>query len=90
MAKPLKITAVGTGDEYVHVRFRDPDQFDEIRTPGWAREVAASVVVGSEVRMGRNDRTGGWTIQRVQIPKADIDEQTAMKRAKRIVGKIHD
>jgi hypothetical protein len=30
-------------DDYVHVRFRDPDDFETIRTPDWAENAASDV-----------------------------------------------
>ena len=32
------IQDVDQTDDYYHVRFRDPDEFDEIRTPDWAEK----------------------------------------------------
>lgn len=37
------IDSVDTEEEYVHVRFNDPDRYDTIRTPDWAKNAAESV-----------------------------------------------
>jgi hypothetical protein len=33
MADIPDVNTVETEDDYIHVQFRDPDRFDEIRTP---------------------------------------------------------
>ena len=33
MANGKQVEEVEEGDDYYHVRFRDPDQFSDIRTP---------------------------------------------------------
>jgi len=33
--------AVEAGEDYYHVRYRDPDQFNEVRTPDWAEKPAS-------------------------------------------------
>jgi len=40
--------------DYFHARVRDPERFDEIRTPEWASNVADDVEAGAEVRMGHS------------------------------------
>lgn len=80
-------------DEYYHVRFTDPDDFDTIRTPDWAERVGASLAEGSEVRTGH--REGGddsdWEVQSVLIP-TDVasDEDEAIELGEKIVEKIND
>lgn len=83
----VDVNEIETGEEYVHVRFRDPDRFDEIRTPDWAAEPADSVVEGSEVRTGREAGGDDWTVESVLVP-TDLDEEEARSRAKEIVEKI--
>jgi hypothetical protein len=77
-------------DDYYHVRFNDPDQFDEIRTPDWAENAATSVAEGAEVRTGHT--AGGdsdWEIQSVLVPTgAAADENDATSQAQQIVEKI--
>ena len=87
MAGAPSVRKVETEDEYVHVRFRDPDQFETIRTPDWAEEPAHSVSPGSEVRMGKVAGQDDWEVQSVLID-ASIDEQTAEQQAIEIVEKI--
>lgn len=78
---------VESEDDYVHVRFRDPDDFDTIRTPDWAEDPAGSVVEGAEVRTGKREGSDEWELQSVLIP-ADTDEDTARDQARRIAEKI--
>jgi hypothetical protein len=58
-----QITKVETEDDYIHVRFNEPDQYDEIRTPDWAEEPAQSVSEGAEVRTGRKEGDDDWEVQ---------------------------
>ncbi len=81
------VETVERGDDYVHVRFRDPDRYDEIRTPEWAETPAESVVEGSEVRTGKREGTDDWEVQSVLIP-ADRAEDGAGSQARAIVEKI--
>ncbi len=87
MGETPNVESVETDDDYVHVRFRDPDLFDEIRTPDWAEEPAGSVAEGSEVRTGKEKCDDDWLVQSVLIP-ADHDEHDAREEAKQIVEKI--
>jgi hypothetical protein len=84
-------TAVDEGDEYYHVRYRDPDDFDEIRTPDWAERVADSVVEGGEVRTGDEQGNDDWTVQGVLVPLDAVgDADEAEETADRIVEKMDD
>lgn len=81
------IMEVETEDEYIHVRFEDPDRFDTIRTPDWADRVSDSVSEGSEVRMGKKKGSDDWTVQAVLIRK-EVGEEKAREQAQEIVEKI--
>lgn len=74
-------------DNYIHVRYRDPDDFEKIRTPEWADDVSDSVVEGSEVRMGKLPEADDWEPQSVLVP-AETDEETAVTQANEILGKL--
>jgi hypothetical protein len=87
MARIPSVQAVETEDEYVHVRFRDPDEFDEIRTPDWAANVANSVVDGGEVRTGKRTDGDEWLVQSVLVPKG-VGEGKARELAEQVVSKI--
>ncbi|WP_435155820.1 hypothetical protein [Haladaptatus sp. DFWS20] len=81
------IQSVETEDEYIHVRFRDPDEFDAIRTPDWAANAAQDVSDGAEVRTGKRKGTDDWEVQSVLIKKA-VGEDKARAQAEEIVEKI--
>lgn len=81
------VDTVETEDDYIHVRFRDPDQFDDIRTPDWAENPAHSVSEGSEVRMGQEKGSDDWEVQSVLIKKS-VGEDKAEEQAKEIADKI--
>lgn len=81
------VEAVERDDEYIHVRFRDPDRYDTIRTPDWAEEVATSVSSGAEVRTGQRADDDDWELQSVLIDK-HVGEEKAREQAERIVEKI--
>ena len=53
MADIPSINAVETDEDYIHVQFRDPDQFDNVRTLDWAENPAHAVSDRSEVRTGQ-------------------------------------
>jgi hypothetical protein len=80
---------VETGDEYIHVRYRDPDEFETIRTPDWADEVSDTVSEGSEVRTGKREDSDDWEIQSVLVDK-HVGEEAAREQANEIVEKIED
>ncbi|MDQ2054612.1 hypothetical protein [Halobellus sp. H-GB7] len=73
--------------EYYHVRFRDPDEFSEIRTPEWVQEAAAEVSTGSKVRTGHRKGSDEWVVQSVLIPEA-AGKTTARSDAQKIIEKL--
>ncbi|SFS97081.1 hypothetical protein [Halostagnicola kamekurae] len=87
MAETPDVETVETEDEYIHVRFRDPDRYDEIRTPDWADNPAESVSEGSEVRTGRVENGDDWEVTSVLIKK-NVGEEKAREQAREIVEKI--
>lgn len=87
MAQTPDIKKVETEDDYHHVRFRDPDRFDTIRTPDWAANAASSVSEGAEVRTGKRKDGDDWEVESVLIKKS-VAEETAKEKARDIVDKI--
>ncbi|WP_306054506.1 hypothetical protein [Natronococcus wangiae] len=87
MADIPDVETVETEDEYIHVRFRDPDRYDEIRTPDWAKNPAESVSEGSEVRTGKVEGDDDWEVTSVLIKKS-VGEEKAEEQAREIVEKI--
>lgn len=87
MSPKTSVNEVEEGDDYYHVRFRDPDEFDEIRTPDWADKASDSVSEGSEVRMGKKKDSDDWEVQSVLIKKS-VGKDKARDQAKQIVEKI--
>lgn len=83
------VNKVESEDDYIHVRFRDPDEFDEIRTPDWAENPAQSVSDGSKVRMGQSDDSDDWYVETVLIKK-NVGEDKAKEQANEIVEKIEE
>ena len=81
------VQAVETEDEYIHVRFRDPDEFETIRTPDWATNAARDVSEGAEVRTGKREGSDDWEVQSVLIKK-NGGEEKAREQAREIVEKI--
>ena len=86
MAK-ADVQAVETEDEYIHVRFRDPDEFEAIRTPDWATNAARDVSEGARVRTGKREGSDDWEVQSVLIKK-NVGEEKAREQATKIVEKI--
>lgn len=87
MARIPDPQSVTPEDEYIHVRYRDPDQFDQIRTPDWADRVSDSVSEGSEVRMGKREGADDWVVQSVLIKKT-VGEEKAREQANKIIREI--
>jgi hypothetical protein len=87
MGETPDVQSVAQDDEYIHVRFRDPDEFDDIRTPDWAEQPAHSVSDGSEVRTGKEEGDDEWRVQSVLID-AHVGEEKAREQATEIVEKI--
>lgn len=79
---------VEESDQYYHVRYRDPDDYSEIRTPDWADNASDSVVEGSEVRTGKKEGSDDWEVQSVLIPREGHDRDEAEEQADEIVEKI--
>lgn len=89
MAEHPTVEETEESDDYYHVRYRDPDEFDEIRTPDWAEQPAGSVSEGSEVRTGEKEGEDDWIVQSVLIPEDEADdEDEAAQIAQQIVEKI--
>jgi hypothetical protein len=83
------IDAVEASENYYHVRYRDPDGFEQIRTPDWAADAAGSVVAGAEVRTGDERGDDDWVVQSVLVPRdAVAGESEAREAAQRVVEKI--
>jgi hypothetical protein len=87
MVNTPSINKVETEDEYIHVRFRNPDEFETVRTPDWAAQAAQSVSEGSEVRTGRKENSDDWEVESVLLKKS-VGEDKAKDQAKQIVQKI--
>lgn len=87
MSNTPEINTVEEGDDYYHVRFRDPDRFEEIRTPDWAANAAQSVSESSEVRTGKYENGDDWLVQSVLVKKS-VGEEKAREQATEIVTKI--
>lgn len=87
MPQIKKVTKEG---DFYHVRYRNPSQFERIRTPDWAAGVARSESKGAEVRMGRT-AAGTWLVQSVLIRRGGgKTKQDAMRLAGRVRRKIED
>lgn len=89
MVPQPQLESIDLEDDYYHARFRDPDQFDTIRTPDWAENVAESVSEGAEVRMGQEEGSDDWNVQSVLIKK-QAGENKAQEQAEEIAQKIEN
>jgi hypothetical protein len=87
MANIPEINAVELEGDYIHVQFRDPDRFNEIRTPDWAANAAQSVSDGAKVRTGKLDESDDWMVETVLLKKS-VGEDKAPEQATEIVEKI--
>lgn len=90
MTSQLTVKGVEEHDDHYHVQFRDVDEFGELSTPDWAREVAESELPGSDVQMGQ-DETDEWLIQSVRVPLDRADgEGDASRKALQVVTLINE
>jgi hypothetical protein len=88
--KILKTTTPEEEGDMYHIRFRQPSQFDKIRTPDYADNISDSVKEGTEVRTGKTD-AGNWLTQSVLIDGAQVSSVSeAEKAARRIQEKVDD
>ncbi|MBX0297332.1 hypothetical protein [Haloarcula nitratireducens] len=87
MARIPDLKSITTEDEYIHVRYREPDQFNQIRTQDWADRVSDSVSERSEVRIGKREDTDDWVVQPVLIKK-NVGEEKAREQADKIIREI--
>lgn len=83
------INKVEQEDDYIHVRFHDPNAYDTIRTPDWAANAAESVSSGAEVRTGQRTNSDEWETQSVLIKKS-VGEEKAREQAQEIYEKIEE
>lgn len=84
-----EIQKIDLEGEYFHVRFNDPDNFDEIRTPDWASNVAQSISRGSKIRMGHVSNGDEWSIQSILIKK-QAGEEKAREQARKVRDKLDE
>lgn len=82
-----EIDTIETEDDYIHVQFQDPNQFDEIRTPDWAVNAAQSVSDGAEVCTGKLEDSDDWEVDTVLLKKS-VGEEKAKEQATEIMEKI--
>ena len=80
-------STVETEGDYVCVRYHDPDEFESLQTPEWARKASESVVDGSEVRLGKQTETEHWIPLEVLIPEP-VDPDDARLQANEIIQRI--
>jgi len=90
MSSQLTVKEIDQHEDHYHVRFRDPDDFDQLETPEWASELADEELPGSDVQMGR-DEADEWLIQSVRVPvdRADAKDD-ASRKALQVVSLITD
>jgi hypothetical protein len=89
MSRIPEVETVELEGEYYHVRFRDPDEFAEIRTPEWATKAARDVSEGATVRMGHRKDDDSWVVQSILIGKT-VGESKSREQAEKIIRKIEE
>jgi hypothetical protein len=80
MAETPVINTVESEDDYIHVQFREPNRFGEIRTPDWAANAAQSVSDGPK-SVPENWKTAivGW-LRLFCSQKASVKTKPKSKR----------
>ena len=89
MSRIPSVKGVELEGDYYHVRFRDPGDFSEIRTPEWATTAARDVSEGSKVRMGHRKDSDSWADQSVLVAKS-VGKTKAREQAEKIIRKIEE
>jgi hypothetical protein len=89
MSRIPSVKGVELEGDYYHVRFRDPGDFSEIRTPEWATTAARDVSEGSKVRMGHRTDSDSWAVQSVLVAKS-VGKTKAREQAEKIIRKIEE
>jgi len=84
LPKPKLVELEG---DYFHIRFREPGDFSEIRTPQWATDAAADVQEGAKVRTGKRKGGDEWVVQSVLIPES-VGKAKAREQANEILEKL--
>jgi len=84
-----KLKQIDEGDEYYHVRFRQPYRFDKVRIPNWAERVAQSISKDSKVKMGRT-KAGNWFPQTVMIARPYRNKSDARRLSRKIMKKLEN
>lgn len=90
MTSQLTVKAVDHHVDHYQVQFRESNDFDDLETPDWAKELAETELSGSDVRMGR-DETDDWLVQSVRVPGDRVDgEGDASRKALQVATLIND
>lgn len=87
MPQKQQPSTVETEGDYVYIRYRDPEEFETVKTPEWARKASESVVSGSELRVGKRPDTDHWIPVEVLIPEP-VDPADARRQANEILQRI--
>lgn len=85
---PRSNPGIDVGDEYYHVRQRNPDRYSKIRIPDWANKPAQSISKDAQVKMGKLKGEDEWEVQSVLITAAYHSKEEAEELADRIRKKI--
>ncbi len=87
---PRSNPQIDVGDEYYHIRQRDPDRYSKVRIPDWAEEVAESISKNAQVKMGKLKGKDEWEVQSVLITTDYHSKEQAEELADRIRKKIEE
>lgn len=83
-----KIERIDVGNEYYHVRIRNPHKFSRIRLPDYAERLASSISKDSKVKMGKNKNSDNWQVQSILIRRKFHDLEKTEDLALRILKKM--
>jgi hypothetical protein len=86
----ISITKVDETEDFFRYRVRDPNQFEKMRFPAWAAEVAGSVCEDAKVIMGETE-ADNWFTQAILIPKDVVDQESVARQcAQEILKKLEE
>ena len=84
-----EIQGIERGTKYWNFIFRDSSNFEKIRQPEFAQDIANSISRESTVKIGMTP-TGNWMVQSVKIKTHGNSMRKAMDQGKKVQTKVDD
>jgi hypothetical protein len=89
MAQVPEPQSVEVEDEFIHVHYADPDDFETIRPPQRAITESKTAPEGSQIRTGMRPDSDEWEVLSVLIPR-DVGEENAREKAAEVIRTMEE